>query len=206
MNTLEHVHAGYVAGRRVQRLCRSLATLFPRDAQVVDVGCGDGAVAQQLAQARPDVRIRGFDVLVRDHPHIPVERFDGHTLPLGNASVDVVLFVDTLHHTTDPMELLREASRVAREAVIIKDHTCDGLFARHTLRLMDHVGNARHGVVLPYTYWPKATWFEAFEALGWHVAYWTPKLGLYPWPFNWVFERSLHFVAKLMISRSSDHP
>ena len=46
------------------------------------------------------------------------------------------MFVDVLLHTLDPMILLREAIRVARQTVVIKDHTLDGLLAGPTLRAM----------------------------------------------------------------------
>ena len=42
--------------------------------------------------------------------------------------------VDVLHHTDDPMILMREAMRVTRQAILIKHHTLDGLFAGPTLR------------------------------------------------------------------------
>jgi hypothetical protein len=95
------------------------------------------------------------------------------------------------------MVLLREAARVARRAVVIKDHTLDGLLAGPTLRFMDHVGNARHGVALPYNYWPRRRWVEAFRELALEVEVWREDLRLYPRPADWVFGRSLHFVAKL---------
>ena len=118
-------------------------------------------------------------------------------IPRNNASVDVVMFVDVLHHTDDPMILLREARRVARRAVVIKDHTLNGLLARQTLRLMDRVGNARYGVALPYNYWTHEKWLESFMKLGLQVGVWATDLGLYPWPARWFFDRSLHFVARL---------
>ena len=55
------------------------------------------------------------------------------------------MFVDVLHHTDDPMVLLREAGRVASGFVLIKDHTQNGILAGRRLRFMDWVGNARHG-------------------------------------------------------------
>jgi hypothetical protein len=55
---------------------------------------------------------------------------------LGDASqmslitrIHVVLFVDVLHHSKDPMILLREAVRMVRKAIVIKDHTLAGLLA-----------------------------------------------------------------------------
>ncbi len=54
----------------------------------------------------------------------PAVEFDGLTLPLADHSVDVVLFVDVLHHTADPLILLREAARVARRHVEQQGCTC----------------------------------------------------------------------------------
>jgi SAM-dependent methyltransferase len=205
MKFLDRIHEGYVFGRRVRKLAEHFAKVIPPNARVLDIGCGDGLIDLRLGQLRPDLMLRGIDVLIRPRTHIPVDPFDGQTIPHDDGSFDVVLFVDVLHHTLDPMVLLREADRVASAAVVIKDHTANGLLARPTLRFMDYVGNARHGVVLPYNYWTKQRWDEAFRELGWSVAAWTKRLGLYPWPASWVFGRSLHFVARLEPVRSTVH-
>jgi ubiquinone/menaquinone biosynthesis C-methylase UbiE len=164
---------------------------------MLDVGCGDGLLAHLITQKRPDLDLRGIDVLVRDHTYIPIVEFDGKQLPYDDASFDGVMFVDVLHHTQDPMILLREAVRVARKAIVIKDHTLNGLFAELTLRVMDAIGNARHGVALPYNYWPRQKWLKAFNILGLEVGVWATKLRIYPWPASWIFDRSLHFVTRL---------
>ena len=62
-----------------------------------------------------------------------------------------------------PRQLLREAVRVARRGLLIKDHTLTGFLAGPTLRLMDRVGNQRHGVALPYNYWTQQQWLRNFE-------------------------------------------
>jgi len=164
---------------------------------VLDVGCGDGLLARRIQDLRPDIQLRGLDVLIREQTHVPVAYFDGHTLPEGDGEADVVMLIDVLHHIQDPMVLLREAARVARRAVLIKDHTRDGLFAGLTLRLMDFVGNAHHGVILNYTYWPKHRWQEAFRELGLTVRAWHDELKLYPGIADRIFGRFLHFVALL---------
>ena len=197
MGLIDQVHQRAVHPRRVRRLSGWLAPLLPEAARVVDIGCGDGLVTSLIAQARPDLAIEGVDVLVREQTHVPVRRFDGRRLPYGDRAVDAVLFVDTLHHTDDPRILLREARRVARRAIVIKDHTLDGWLAGPTLRFMDRVGNARHGVALPYVYWPKQRWLAAFTELGLRMDRWIPRLSLYPWPASALFDRSLQFIARL---------
>jgi hypothetical protein len=94
--------------------------------------------------------------------------------------------------------LLGEALRVSRHAVLIKDHTLEGFLAGPTLRFMDRTGNLRHGVSLRYEYWPRQRWFRVFESLKVRAT-WKHHLGLYPWPVKWVFERSLHFIARLEV-------
>jgi SAM-dependent methyltransferase len=199
MSLEEVIHGRYVHDRRSRVLSHHLSQIIPKNSHVLDVGCGDGLLARRISNNRPDVTLTGIDTLVRERNHIPIDVFDGQVIPYGDASFDGVMFVDVLHHTTDPMILLREAARIARDAVVIKDHTLDGLLAGPTLRFMDRVGNGRYDVPLPYNYWPKRRWLEAFDALGLHVGVWTSYLGIYPWPANWAFDRSLHFIARLEV-------
>lgn len=194
---IERIHGEYVYQRRVRVLSRLLSELIPQGARVLDVGCGDGRLASFICRARPDVEMRGIDVLLRRRTHIPVSLFDGHTIPHENASFDVVMFVDVLHHTLDPAALVREAALVTKGTIIIKDHASDGPLAHMTLRLMDWVGNARHGVALPYNYWPKRRWLEFFAAMGLQVHLWEKDLRIYAAPASWLFDRSLHFIAQL---------
>src|SRR5205085_9858791 len=130
------------------------ARLIPQSASTLDVGCGDGQLASEIIRSRPDLSFKGIDVLVRPESAIPVSAFDGAHIPFPDCSFDVVMFSDVLHHTDDPLVLLREAARVARRSIVIKDHLIKGLLARPTLAFMDRVGNRRHGVPLPYNYWP----------------------------------------------------
>ena len=136
MSLLGRAHGELVFQRRTRVRSERLARLLPDGASVLDVGCGDGLIDKLIGSTRPDLRITGTDLIVRPQTHVPVTPFDGKTLPYEDDSVDVVMFVDVLHHTDDPKILLREARRVARRAVVLKDHTRDGLFAGLTLRFM----------------------------------------------------------------------
>jgi len=197
-SALNAVHNAAVFGRRVRVLSQHLADIIPEAGRVLDLGCGDGSIAAQLMQARPDLKVEGVDVLVRPKTHIPVTKFDGGKLPFKANSFDYVSIVDVLHHTNDPAAVLGEAVRVARKGLAIKDHLLEGVLAGPTLRFMDWVGNKGHNVVLPYNYLSRAKWDEAFVKSGCSVQTWNEKVGLYPMPASWLFDRHLHFVALMV--------
>ena len=192
----EQAHGKAVFKRRIAVLSRAIADFLPKNAKVLDIGCGSGTLAKAVMVLRPDVSFEGIDVLVRPNTDIPVKEYDGYNIPAPDGHYDVALFVDVLHHTDDPSRLVAEARRVAK-SVVIKDHNRDGLFANATLRFMDWVGNAAHGVRLPYNYLSSSEWRRLWSDRGLRIDRSVDELGLYPTPFGWLFDRKLHFVARL---------
>lgn len=193
---IDRLHEKYIFARRIRVLSDWFVKMTPARCTVLDVGCGNGLLTKTLQSKRPDVSITGIDVLVRPQTYIPVTQFDGVHLPYHDSSFDVALFCDILHHTNNPMIMLREACRVAR-CVLIKDHFNDGMAANARLRFMDSIGNARFGVALPYVYWGREQWNSAWQQLGLQKEEIVESLGLYPQPLNFIFGRGLHFIALL---------
>jgi SAM-dependent methyltransferase len=183
--------------RRCERLAAAIAPLLPRRGRILDVGCGDGLVDEFLFRWLPKIEIEGVDIAARPEAAVPVTEFDGSKLPFEDESFDAVMLVDVLHHTADPMVLLREALRVTRRDVIVKDHTQDGFLARQTLSVMDWLGNAHHGVPLPYNFWTQAQWRKAIDELGVQQECWKQDLRQYPPWIGWIANRQLHMVVQL---------
>lgn len=194
---LGKMHGKLVFGRRITVLIEQIGALIPSDSEILDVGTGDGQIAKAIGAKQDGTNVRGIDIMLRETTHIPVEVFDGHVIPVDDKGVDVVTFVDVLHHTDDPSELILEAGRVCRKAVIIKDHLSENWFDHLTLRAMDWVGNAPHGVVLPYNYAPRSDWEKWFKAAGLKIDEFQTDVPLYPFPLSLVFGRKLHFIARL---------
>ena len=196
MPVIRRIHQLQVHGRRVAVLADHLAALLPKAASVLDVGSGDGLLAHHVLATRRDLTWTAVDTLARPHAHVPVQIFDGHSLPFPAKTFDIALFVDVLHHADDPLSLMREAVRVTRGSLLIKDHLREGVLAGPTLRFMDWVGNAGWGVRLPYNYWDSSQWNRACEELHLRPVHVQRALGLYPWWADWCFGRSLHFISK----------
>jgi SAM-dependent methyltransferase len=195
VDPLNSIHASYVLKRRVDVLSNHLLRFLPSHCTILDIGSGDGLLGYMLQKRGTGLEIHGIDVLPREKTYIPVLTFDGVAIPYGQQEFDFALLVDVLHHTDEPMLLLREANRVARRGVIIKDHVVNGVFSRYTLCFMDWLGNARHSVRLPYNYWTQLQWEEATRQLGWRTSQWEHDLRLYPKPADLFFGRRLHFIG-----------
>jgi SAM-dependent methyltransferase len=193
---IARVHDQFIKNRRAYILHERLCKLFPESkTNVLDIGCGDGAVARHLMKAKPNLQVTGIDTLVRADAKIAVTKFDGESIPFLSDAFDYCLLVDVLHHAHDPFLLLQEARRVAKNGIIIKDHKVQGLLARHTLRFMDNTHNRRYGVSLPYNYWTPSEWQTAFKKLNLQTTQYESKLQLYPVWADWLFGRELHFIG-----------
>ena len=197
MSILKTIYESYVQMQRVNVVSGLLAKHIPQDSFVLDIGCGDGTLASSIAASRKDLQIEGVDVMVRPSVLIKVREFDGLRLPFPDGFVDVAMFVDVLHHTEQPTEILRDAARVARGKIIIKDHLRQGFMAQTRLKMMDWMGNARYGVSLPYRYWNRSEWREAFAQCGLIEETFLSGLHLYRFPLEWFFGGSLQFVSVL---------
>jgi ubiquinone/menaquinone biosynthesis C-methylase UbiE len=101
----------------------------PRPGVVLDVGCGTGTFAGQLAEADPSVQVLGVDgdddVLARAREkvtrfgeRVQFSKSMANALPIEDASVDVVMASLLLHHLSPAakLEALREARRVLSPA------------------------------------------------------------------------------------------
>lgn len=202
---MTELHSKVVLDRRESVLADAVSRLLPPETtSVLDVGCGDGVVAAKVSEARPGLRVEGLEVLQRPACRISCSLYDGRHIPFPDDSFDVVTLIDILHHTEQIPELIAECARVARCGVVVKDHLWSGSADLAILRLMDWVGNRGHGVNLTYNYQNKSQWDSIFDSSGLVVHGWDESLGLYPFPFNLLFERGKHFVALLTLTESHE--
>jgi SAM-dependent methyltransferase len=202
---LGRVHRRAVFGRRVRVLAELLAAKIPADASVLDIGCGDGSIANLVTKFNPSVTVQGIEFAPRGTCLIDCKAFDGSSIPYAAGSFDVCMFVDVLHHVKDSRgieKLLSEACRVSRRYVLIKDHLSENRFDFLTLQFMDWVGNRPHGVVLPYNYQSRVEWEKHFLATGLKLKEWDTNIPLYPFPFSVLFGRELHYIG--LLTKDSD--
>jgi SAM-dependent methyltransferase len=194
---LGKIHGKVVFDRRIAVLAEKLAAMLAPGSRLLDIGCGDGRVSALLREAVSGLKVEGVEVRPRETCAIPCRYFDGSHLPFPDRCFDCCLLVDVIHHMKNPLPLLREACRVSRRFLLIKDHLAENALDHWTLRLMDWVGNRPHGVTLPYAYLSASQWQALYQQLDLSVERTVFDLPLYPGVFSMVFGRNLHFISLL---------
>lgn len=193
---LDHFHSWYVQ-RRILVLAGHLAVAMSERGSALDIGCGDGKLALALMRMRPDLKVEGVEQSPQAGAPIAITAYDGLQLPFADKSFDYVTLVDVLHHSDDPAALLREASRVARRGVVIKDHLREGVLARETLGVLDWLDSFGAASRRPATFLSREEWRDVFARGRVRSVQTVDSLGLYRAPFGWLFDRKLHFVSLL---------
>ena len=134
--------SGFISGRRTKvmkwqkRHYAGIVGMVGEGAKVIDIGCGDGTL---LSVLREEKKTKG------DGVEIDIDKFkeavaDGHNLywldadeglsMIPDAHYDVAVCSDTLQEVKNPRGLLREALRIADEAIVTFPN-----FAAYRIRL-----------------------------------------------------------------------
>lgn len=199
MKLLKDLHHEYVFLRRIRVISDEIAKQMPDNVRVLDIGCGDGTISKMIAEKKPGTQYEGIDIMARPTCAIPFKEYDGVHIPYPDNSFDAAQYTDVLHHVPDDnfKNLLRETMRVSKKYLVIKDHLWETGFDFQTLKFMDWVGNAPHGVKVIYNFKTEKYWMETFEELGLEIVTINKRIPLYPGVFNAIFGRQLHFIAVL---------
>jgi ubiquinone/menaquinone biosynthesis C-methylase UbiE len=103
---------------RVEREAILAAAGTLAGADVADIGCGTGRLTQHLEQLAANVV--GLDPdpamlsVASRRTKAPLIVGDGHSLPFGDASVDVAIAVTVCEFTVDPALVVSELARITR--------------------------------------------------------------------------------------------
>lgn len=147
--------------------------------KLVDIGSGTGDVAFLLKESGKDVT--AVDVADFHGPRMvkPII-YDGSKLPFPDKSFDIALLLMVLHHTPNPELIFDEASRVAKDVVVIETSYTNPANRWWTI-VSDAMGNLRlEAFWSSYKTdeeWRKLFTKKNFEVLD-SVRYWDRNFGL----------------------------
>lgn len=205
---MKRLHAPVYASRLKELVRQITPHLRPGD-KVLDVGCGYGALGRAIMdspQCPKGVEVRGLERVKRGGEAIPVEAYDGKTIPYPDGSFDAIIVADVLHHEEDPHRLISECRRVSRRLLIIKDHEVKGPLAQQRISLLDWAANAPYGVPCLYRYNTPAEWdqWKQRHNLGTEAEHRSMKL--YPFPYSWFFTPGLQYMGVFRVTDGKTTP
>ena len=108
----------------------TLAELFAQAApeSVLDVGCGEGVLTHQWAEALGERRIVGIDLddeklkaewATRRRPNLEYRAMLAEHMPFADDEFDVACAIEVLEHVPDPAHTVAEMARVARRHLLV---------------------------------------------------------------------------------------
>ena len=113
----------YVPGRSWKSLAEAMLKILNYDT-VADLGAGEGTLSQLLAQrAKHVIAIDNSEKMVtfgqslaRDHklPNLEYRLGDIESPPIDDASIDLAIFSQALHHANHPEKAIAEAHRILK--------------------------------------------------------------------------------------------
>jgi ubiquinone/menaquinone biosynthesis C-methylase UbiE len=119
---------------------------FPRNARVLEVGCGTGVLTRRLAELPAIGSVIGVDTapllldkareLASGLTNVEFHEADARSLSFEDEMFDVVVFDSTLSHVPGPERAIAEAFRVLRPSGGLA--AFDGDYATATVALGDH--------------------------------------------------------------------
>jgi ubiquinone/menaquinone biosynthesis C-methylase UbiE len=156
--------------RRVGRaydMALEIAPLIAVNSRVLDVGCGNGFIAQHLAATRR-ANILGIDLDATTEAGIDYRQFDGKHFPVADGSVDAALLCYVLHHAQDLGLVMNELRRVLSQngTAIVYEDIPNAWWDRlvcwtHNLKWRRRTG--------PCTFRSEAEWRRLFNAAGFEI-------------------------------------
>jgi SAM-dependent methyltransferase len=90
--------------------------------RILDLGCGEGHITDAIHQAAPGAEVSGLDYSIsainyasRHFPHLDFAVGNAYQSPYASGYFDLVVCNNLWEHVPDPLNLLKEVSRVSRD-------------------------------------------------------------------------------------------
>ena len=100
--------------KRAVKIALQMKDFIKKRDRILDIGLGNGFVAKQVRDYYK-VYMEGVDIVDYNETGIKNTIYDGLNLPFKDKSFDCILILQTLHHCTDQIKVLKEAKRVSRD-------------------------------------------------------------------------------------------
>jgi len=147
-------------------VANKLKTVIPhlnKSEKAIDIGCGNGMITHTLRQQNFDctpMDVADLSIIEEVQPVV----YDGINMPFEDNAFDTGLLLTVLHHTPNPIPVLKESARIAKKIIIIED-IYNNKIQQYMTYAMDTLVNFGHSS-MTYQNKSDSEWKTAFEELG----------------------------------------
>ncbi len=152
--------------KRVLEIVRKISPYLTIKDRILDIGSGSCWVCYVLQQKGFSVTALDIKNKSRVSPISPII-YDGKKLPFPDNSFDISLLITVLHHTQDPVAILKEAKRVSKKIIVMED-LYEGTFQKYATFLMDSIYNLEF-FNHPHSNMTETQWKKIFTELDLHL-------------------------------------
>ena len=146
-------------------MCFECQNFIERGSKILDLGCGSGIVAKSF-QDFFQSEVLGVDIRDNRIYSIPFKIIDGKFLSFPENSFDAVLINYVLHHSEDPISLLKEAKRVSRDKIIIYEDLPEGFLSKLGCKIHGASFNSFFKIKNQASFKTERQWEEVFKNIG----------------------------------------
>lgn len=148
-----------------KRMCCDCQNFIEKGSKILDLGCGSGIVAKTF-QDFFQAEIVGVDIQDKRIFNFPFKIIDGKNLPFSENSFNVVLISYVLHHSYNPISLLKEAKRVTKNKIIIYEDLPEGFLSNLVCKIHGFTFNQfLQNKKQKFDFKKKEEWQKIFENL-----------------------------------------
>jgi SAM-dependent methyltransferase len=132
--------------------------------KILDLGCGSGIFGKKIKE-KFKREIVGIDIVDKRVVDVPFKIYNGKKIPFPENYFDLVIISFVLHHTQDPISILKEARRVGKRLIIFEDLP-EGIFGKIYCFLHWISWNLFFGKSPKFNFHKTKEWKEIFKNLG----------------------------------------
>lgn len=155
---------------RTKRIVDSFDEFIEEEEKILDIGAGGGWIGKEI-QKRKDAKVTLLDVIDFNQTDLELFLYDGTKMPFLKNSFETALLIFVLHHTKNPLEVLREAKRLSRDRIIVLEDTYASFFDKIFLFFWDILTNLPSffvkpfGEKMPFHFKKISEWEKIFQEL-----------------------------------------
>ena len=172
---------GRTAGKAVSHALRNRASkvfsqvepFIEEGSTVLDLGCGSGKVGE-LISLKKGCHVALADVIDWNETDLPFFKFNGKHMLFQDGEIDHVLLLTVLHHCDDPVQVMKEALRMADKSVIVIESVHFNRLHKELNKFLDWFFNrvlVNPDMNVPFNFLTPDAWVLLFGRLGGRVVY-----------------------------------